>query len=96
MFPIPSSKNMSSRSSLIPSCLITSGSTKTCWLNGDFQPRIVEQAVVVVPSIFDLSVYAFRAFDRTLRVINTCEERDGSFLVLPWPRVTIANWWRRN
>ncbi|KAF2592963.1 hypothetical protein F2Q70_00043319 [Brassica cretica] len=47
-------------------------------LNGDFQPCVVEHAVVVLPSISDLSVYAFRAFDRSVRVIETCEERDGT------------------
>ena len=66
-----------------------------CRLNGNLQPLVVEHAVIVIPRIPDLTVYAFRAFDRITRVIEVCKEWDGVFFPLSWPRVSVVNWWWR-
>ena len=67
-----------------------------CRLNGDLQPLIEDQAVVVVPLVSNLTVYACLAFDRSTRVIEACKEWDGIFLALSFPRVLVVNWWRRS
>ncbi|KAF3510159.1 hypothetical protein F2Q69_00006108 [Brassica cretica] len=55
---------------------------------------MVEVLVMAAP-VEVLQLAAFRALDRSTRVIEVCKVWDGVSFPLPWPRVSVVNWgWR--
>ncbi|KAF3597732.1 hypothetical protein DY000_02020781 [Brassica cretica] len=64
-----------------------------CRPNGDPQPLIVGDSVIVVPRFLYLTVSTGRALRRFASVVGVVKERDRFVFVLAWPRVLVANWW---
>ena len=66
-------------------------------LNGDPQPLIVEDDVIVVLRVLDRTVSTGRTLRRFTSVSEVVKERDRFVFMLAWPRVLVANrWWRRS
>ena len=59
-------------------------------LDGDFQPLIVEYAVIVIPSVLDRMVSTFRALRRFVCVLEVVKEQNRFVFALAWPRVLVA------